>query len=92
METTASAHFKNYNYSDLTKKHYMTCIYCNKVLIDSKNSTCKVSHLFSCRPDKAMLLRNKLKNFTQKPAIQIKFGEQSTEVKFIVIRVKYYIL
>jgi hypothetical protein len=72
MESNASAHFKNFVYSNITKKCHMTCIYCNKVLIDSKNSTCKVSHLYSCRPDKAMQLKNKSKYLTaKKRTIQI---------------------
>ncbi len=63
METSASFHFKNYKFCAVKNKHFMTCKYCSKELVDSKNTTCKVSHLARCRPEKHALLTNSLKNF-----------------------------
>lgn len=54
MEFKASYHFKNYHYSTETKKSYMTCIYCNKVLINYNNTTGKVQHLIACRPENSL--------------------------------------
>ena len=49
--THVSSHYKNFRYSNVTEKYHMTCKYCNKELIDSKNTNGKVSQLFSCRLD-----------------------------------------
>ena len=55
----ASSHFFNYHYDDNSKKFKMQCKYCLKILVDGKNSTCKVYHLKSCRP--SIKLTNKVK-------------------------------
>ncbi len=53
METPSKAadHFVNLRYDDNKKKFTMQCKHCLKVLIDGKNTTCRVSHLRSCRPN-----------------------------------------
>ncbi len=49
--TKASSHFINLRYDDAKKKHTMQCKHCMKILIDCKNTTCRVSHLRSCQPN-----------------------------------------
>ncbi len=83
MESRASYHFKNYRYSTETKKYYMTCIYCRKELIDSKNTNCKVSHLFCCYKEKHALLTNVIKSFPTKRPLAIKIRRFPTKGMFI---------
>ena len=45
--THVSSHYKNFRYSNVTEKYHMTCKYCIKELIDSKNTNGKVSYLYS---------------------------------------------
>ena len=71
--TTAASHFNKYHYSDASKKFHMTCNYCCKELIDSKNTNCKVSHLRSCRPDLILNLKNKIKSIVVKQPINVHF-------------------
>ncbi len=80
MESKASYHFKNYRYSKETKKNYMTCIYCRKELIDSKNTNCKVSHLFSFHKEKHALLRNVIKSFPTKQPLIVEFSDTPKKV------------
>ena len=63
----------------------MTCKYCHKELIDSKNSNCKVSHLRSCRPEQAAKLANKINNLPVLSPISIKFTD--SQIKVIIFKV-----
>lgn len=84
MEKNATYHFKNYRKSIATGKYYMTCIYCRKELVDSKNSNCKVSHLYSCRPDKCALLSNNIQNFPTREPVVIEIGGQVNKFFLII--------
>lgn len=58
MAEKAGFYFKNRRVDLQLNKKYHTCTKCNKDLVDSGNSTGKLSHIKSCHPETL----NKLKN------------------------------
>ena len=63
MSHKASFYFKKRRLDVETGKKYHTCTKCNKEIVDSGNSNCKISHINFCHPETLSILSNKLKNF-----------------------------
>lgn len=72
--TKASKHFKDCRYNHEEERFTMTCVFCLKVLTDNKNSTGRVSHLRSCRPN--LKLTNKVRGQAVTDTIKIRMNSE----------------